>query len=69
MTLSSTTITRVDAVDLFGFARVSRATQIVVMMQLRTSGVTRFAARDFQKAFDLMETGKSGKVILDWNEI
>jgi threonine 3-dehydrogenase len=29
----------------------------------------RFAARDFQKAFDLMETGKSGKVILDWNEI
>ena len=29
----------------------------------------RFAARDFQQAFDLMETGKSGKVILDWNEI
>lgn len=29
----------------------------------------RFAARDFQKAFDLMETGKTGKVILDWNEI
>lgn len=26
----------------------------------------RFAARDFQEAFDLMETGKSGKVILDW---
>lgn len=29
----------------------------------------RFAARDYQKAFDLMETGKTGKVILDWNEI
>jgi len=29
----------------------------------------RFAARDFQKAFDLMETGRSGKVILDWAEI
>lgn len=28
-----------------------------------------FAARDFQDAFDLMETGKSGKVILDWNEV
>ncbi len=27
----------------------------------------RFAARDFQNAFDLMETGKSGKVILDRN--
>ncbi len=29
----------------------------------------RFNARDFQQAFDLMETGKTGKVILDWNEI
>lgn len=29
----------------------------------------RFAARDFQKAFDLMETGQTGKVILDWNEV
>ncbi len=29
----------------------------------------RFAARDFQQAFDLMETGKSGKVILDWAQI
>ena len=29
----------------------------------------RFDARDFQAAFDLMETAKSGKVILDWNEI
>ena len=29
----------------------------------------RFDARDFQNAFDLMETGKSGKVILDWNEV
>ncbi len=29
----------------------------------------RFEARDFQKAFDLMETGKTGKVILDWNAI
>ena len=29
----------------------------------------RFNARDFQQAFDLMETGKAGKVILDWNEI
>ncbi|MGB0907009.1 MAG: L-threonine 3-dehydrogenase [Maricaulaceae bacterium] len=29
----------------------------------------RFAAYDFQKAFDLMETGKSGKVILDWTQV
>ena len=29
----------------------------------------RFAARDFQQAFDLMETAKSGKVILDWSEV
>ncbi len=29
----------------------------------------RFPARDFQKAFDLMETGKTGKVILDWTQI
>jgi threonine 3-dehydrogenase len=29
----------------------------------------RFAARDFQKAFDLMETGKTGKVILDWTQL
>ena len=29
----------------------------------------RFPARDFQKAFDLMETGKAGKVVLDWTEI
>lgn len=28
-----------------------------------------FAARDFQQAFDLMETGKAGKVILDWTQI
>lgn len=28
-----------------------------------------FAARDFQKAFDVMETGKTGKVILDWTQI
>lgn len=28
-----------------------------------------FAAHDFQEAFDLMETGKSGKVILDWNKV
>ena len=28
-----------------------------------------FAARDFQDAFDLMETGKAGKVILDWTDI
>ncbi|MEM7728404.1 MAG: L-threonine 3-dehydrogenase [Pseudomonadota bacterium] len=26
----------------------------------------RFGANDFQDAFDLMETGKTGKVILDW---
>jgi threonine 3-dehydrogenase len=26
----------------------------------------RFKATDFQQAFDLMETGKTGKVILDW---
>ena len=26
----------------------------------------RFAARDFQRAFDVMRSGQSGKVILDW---
>ena len=29
----------------------------------------RFAARDWQAAFDLMETGKAGKVILDWIDL
>jgi len=29
----------------------------------------RFAAREFQTAFDLMETRKAGKVILDWSQI
>ena len=29
----------------------------------------RFAAKDFQQAFDLMETAKTGKVILDWNQV
>ena len=29
----------------------------------------RFSAKDFQAAFDLMETGKTGKVILDWTNI
>jgi len=29
----------------------------------------RFAAQDFQDAFDLMETAKTGKVILDWTQI
>ena len=29
----------------------------------------RLAATDFQKAFDLMETGKTGKVILDWTQL
>ncbi len=29
----------------------------------------RFAARDWQKAFDLMETRKAGKVILDWTQL
>ena len=28
-----------------------------------------FPARDFQKAFELMETGKTGKVILDWKQV
>lgn len=29
----------------------------------------RFAAKDYQAAFDLMLTGKAGKVILDWTDI
>ena len=29
----------------------------------------RFAARDWKKAFYVMETGKAGKVILDWDQI
>ncbi len=28
-----------------------------------------FSAGDFQEAFDLMETGKAGKVILDWENV
>ncbi|MEJ2025359.1 MAG: L-threonine 3-dehydrogenase, partial [Deltaproteobacteria bacterium] len=27
-----------------------------------------FQVRDFQKAFDTMRSGNSGKVILDWSE-
>ncbi|MFT5500815.1 MAG: hypothetical protein ACI88G_000948, partial [Woeseiaceae bacterium] len=27
----------------------------------------RFALADYQQAFDLMESGQSGKIILDWN--
>jgi threonine 3-dehydrogenase len=29
----------------------------------------RFPARDWQKAFDLMETRKAGKVVLDWTQL
>ena len=29
----------------------------------------RFSYRDFQKGFDVMRSGNSGKVILDWNEL
>jgi threonine 3-dehydrogenase len=29
----------------------------------------RLPARDWQQAFDLMETRKAGKVILDWSDI
>lgn len=29
----------------------------------------RFAARDYQAAFDLMLTGEAGKVILDWTDV
>ena len=29
----------------------------------------RFPASDWQQAFNLMETRKAGKVILDWNKI
>ena len=29
----------------------------------------RFPASDWQEAFDLMETRKAGKVILDWTKI
>jgi threonine 3-dehydrogenase len=28
----------------------------------------RFAAEDFEKGFDVMRSGQSGKVILTWNE-
>lgn len=28
-----------------------------------------FEAKDFQKAFDLMESGQSGKVIMDWTKL
>jgi threonine 3-dehydrogenase len=29
----------------------------------------RFSVNDFQKGFDIMETGKCGKVILDWQDL
>lgn len=38
-------------------------------MDMKPMITHRFAARDFQDAFDLMETGKTGKVILDWTEV
>ena len=28
-----------------------------------------YAARDFQQGFDIMESGESGKVVLDWNQV
>jgi len=38
-------------------------------LDMRPMITHHFAARDFQKAFDLMETRKCGKVILDWNTV
>lgn len=38
-------------------------------MDMRPMITHRFPARDFQQAFDLMETGKTGKVILDWTQL
>ena len=29
----------------------------------------RFSYKDFQKGFDVMRSGNSGKVILDWSEL
>ena len=44
------------------------------MSSMLQSGLTidpiithRFPVDDFQKAFDLMESGQSGKIILDWS--
>jgi len=44
------------------------------MSSMLQSGLTidpiithRYAADDFQEAFELMESGRSGKIILDWN--
>ena len=29
----------------------------------------RFDVRDFEKGFEVMNTGKSGKVVLDWTKL
>ena len=29
----------------------------------------RFDVRDFEKGFEVMNTGKSGKVVLDWTQL
>jgi threonine 3-dehydrogenase len=29
----------------------------------------RYSYKDFQKGFDVMRSGNSGKVILDWSEL
>ena len=29
----------------------------------------RFSYKDFQQGFDVMRSGNSGKVILDWSEL
>lgn len=38
-------------------------------LDMRPMITHHFDAKDFQKAFDLMETGKAGKVILDWTTL
>jgi threonine 3-dehydrogenase len=29
----------------------------------------RYSYKDFQKGFDVMRSGRSGKVVLDWSEL
>jgi threonine 3-dehydrogenase len=43
--------------------------EMMLLTGLDISGVIthRYKADDFQKAFDIMESGNAGKIILDWN--
>ena len=43
--------------------------EMMLLTGLDISGIIthRFPAGEYQKAFDIMESGHCGKIILDWN--